>query len=195
MKQLLQKMHGRWTLAFALAAGALAACLLLVSAGASALAHTNTEAFCISCHEMGNNVYKEYQSTIHNKNRTGVRATCPDCHVPREFGPLMLAKLRASKDVYSHFISHTINTPEKFEAKRHEMASNVWQRMKDTDSRECRHCHDANSMSSELQSAKAKVRHAKGVAENLTCIDCHFAIAHKEPDGPGPREMTVSQTR
>ena len=36
---------------------------------------TNTEAFCISCHEMRDNVYKELQQTIHFKNRSGVRAT------------------------------------------------------------------------------------------------------------------------
>jgi cytochrome c-type protein NapC len=44
-------------------------------------------------------------------------------------------------------------------------------------------------MSVDLQSAKAKVRHAKGKAEGMTCIECHFAIAHKEPEGPGPAEL------
>ena len=51
----------------------------------TALEATNTETFCISCHEMGNNVYPEYKETIHYSNRTGVRATCPDCHVPRDW--------------------------------------------------------------------------------------------------------------
>ncbi|MGL5283196.1 MAG: NapC/NirT family cytochrome c, partial [Plesiomonas shigelloides] len=40
----------------------------------------NTESFCISCHEMKDNVYEEYMETIHYSNRSGVRATCPDCH-------------------------------------------------------------------------------------------------------------------
>ena len=44
---------------------------------------TNTESFCISCHVMKEYVYKEYKTTIHFSNRTGVRATCPDCHVPK----------------------------------------------------------------------------------------------------------------
>ena len=30
----------------------------------------NTETFCISCHEMRDNVYKELQQTIHYKNRS-----------------------------------------------------------------------------------------------------------------------------
>ena len=46
---------------------------------------TNNEQFCISCHEMKDNVYQEYKTTIHYSNRSGVRATCPDCHVPREW--------------------------------------------------------------------------------------------------------------
>ena len=36
---------------------------------------------------MKENVFKEYQNTIHYTNRTGVRATFPDCHVPKEWGP------------------------------------------------------------------------------------------------------------
>jgi cytochrome c-type protein NapC len=23
----------------------------------------------------------------------------------------------------------------------------------------------------------------------MTCIDCHFGIAHNEPEGPGPQEL------
>jgi len=48
----------------------------------TALEATNTEAFCVSCHEMRDNVYQELKTTIHYSNRSGVRATCPDCHVP-----------------------------------------------------------------------------------------------------------------
>ena len=49
----------------------------------TAMEVSNTETFCISCHEMEENVFKEYQNTIHYTNRTGVRATCPDCHDAR----------------------------------------------------------------------------------------------------------------
>ncbi|MBL8484099.1 MAG: NapC/NirT family cytochrome c, partial [Rhodocyclaceae bacterium] len=51
----------------------------------TAMEWTNREAFCISCHEMEENVFKEYRNTIHYQNRTGVRATCPDCHVPKDW--------------------------------------------------------------------------------------------------------------
>ena len=51
---------------------------LLTWGGAEVVAWTNTETFCISCHEMRDNVYAEYEFTIHDENRTGVRATCTD---------------------------------------------------------------------------------------------------------------------
>ena len=46
--------------------------------------------------------------------------------------------------------------------------------------------------SADLQSERAKARHAKGKAEGKTCIDCHFGIAHTEPEGgPGPQELKI----
>lgn len=158
------------------------------------LAWTNTEKFCTGCHEMRDNVFAEYKGTIHDTNRTGVRATCPDCHVPHEIGPKLYRKVEASGELYAA-ITGKINTKEKFEAHRHEMATRVWTTMKKTDSRECRNCHTREAMSKDLQSAKAQARHAKGVAEGKTCVDCHFGIAHKEPDGPGPQELKVTTTK
>ena len=107
----------------------------------TALEATNTEQFCISCHEMESNVYVELQDTIHYSNRSGVRATCPDCHVPKTWGAKMLRKLQASNEVL-HKILGSIDTPEKFNAKRLELAKHEWERMKKTDSRECRNCHN-----------------------------------------------------
>ena len=40
----------------------------------TALEATNTEAFCIGCHEMRDNVFEELKPTIHYSNRSGVRA-------------------------------------------------------------------------------------------------------------------------
>ena len=167
---------------------------LLVVAGAAGLAWTSTEAFCTGCHEMRDNVYAEYKDTIHDRNRTGVRAICTDCHVPREPGPLILRKMRASFEVWDH-LTGEIDTKAKFEAHRSKLAQRVWTRMKSTDSHECRNCHVAEKMNTELQTEKARARHAKGKAEGMTCIDCHYGIAHKEPEGPGPQEMKVSTTK
>ena len=160
----------------------------LMVGGAAALAWTNTEQFCIGCHEMRDNVYAEFKGTIHDSNRTGVRAQCPDCHVPREPAAMMMRKVRATFELWGHLIGK-IDTKEKFEKHRAEMAHNVWRRMKETDSLECRNCHHFDKMDPDKQSDKAKSRHEKGKAEGKTCIDCHFGIAHKEPEGPGPSEI------
>jgi cytochrome c-type protein NapC len=167
---------------------------VLMGAGAAGLAWTNTEKFCIGCHEMRSTVYAEFKDTIHDHNRTGVRATCPDCHVPREVGPMMLRKVRATFEVWGH-LTGIIDTKEKFEQHRHMLATRVWRRMKETDSLECRNCHHADAMDDEKQSERAKARHARAKTSGETCIDCHFGIAHKEPDGPGPKEMTVSSKK
>jgi cytochrome c-type protein NapC len=159
----------------------------LAGAGAG-VAWTDTEQFCIGCHEMKNNVYAEYKGTIHDSNRSGVRATCPDCHVPHEVIPLVKRKIQASGELWGK-LTGKIDTKEKFEAHRYALAKHVWEGMKSNDSRECRNCHSRAGMSKELQSQKAQARHAKADKENKTCIDCHFGIAHKEPDGPGPQEL------
>ncbi len=188
--QTIGTLRRNWKLAFGIGVVSLFAAVLLVIGGAAGLAWTSTETFCIGCHEMRDNVYAEYKDTIHDRNRTGVRAICTDCHVPREPGPLIMRKMRATFEVWGH-LTGVIDTKEKFEAHRSVLAQRVWKRMKETDSHECRNCHVAEKMNTELQTEKAKARHEKGRAEGLTCIDCHFGIAHKEPEGPGPREMKV----
>jgi len=134
--------------------------------------------FCISCHYIRPTIYKEYKETSHYKNRSGVRAECDDCHVPKPFIPKIISKLKASKHIYHHLIG-SINTIEKFEAKRLELAQREWTRMKETDSRECRSCHNQNAMDLSLQKRRAKVVHRDAEENNETCIDCHKGITHK----------------
>ena len=161
---------------------------VMLTAGAAGLAWTNTEAFCIGCHEMKDNVYAEFKGTIHDVNRSGVRAICSNCHVPHEPWPLIKRKMRASFELAGHFMG-VIDTKEKFQARRHELATRVWARMKQTDSLECRNCHHDNAFDPDKQSDRAKARHSTMKEKGLTCIDCHFGIAHHEPEGPGPREI------
>ncbi len=148
----------------------------------TAMEATNTETFCISCHEMKDNVYMEYQETIHYNNRTGVRATCPDCHVPKDWTHKMIRKVQASREVWGK-LTGTIDTREKFEAKRLKLARSEWARMKASDSRECRNCHSFESMDSEAQKQRARKQHEMAIEDNLTCIDCHKGIAHHKPEG------------
>jgi len=144
----------------------------------TAMEATNTLGFCISCHEMEENVYQEYTKTIHYTNRSGVRATCSDCHVPDPWVYKFVRKIKASNELL-HKALGSINTPEKFNAKRLKLAKNVWHDMKDTNSRECRNCHDFNTMTPETQKPRARKQHMNAMQAGNTCIDCHKGIAHK----------------
>ncbi len=146
----------------------------------TAMELSNTETFCISCHEMEENVYKEYQDTIHYNNRSGVRAVCSDCHVPKDWTHKLVRKIRATNELF-HKVLGTIDTPEKFEAKRLQMAQHVWKTMKETDSRECRNCHDYQSMDYTEQKKRSVQQHIQGFDAGQTCIVCHKGIAHSLP--------------
>jgi cytochrome c-type protein NapC len=146
---------------------------------------SNTETFCISCHEMRNNVYEELKTTIHFSNRSGVRATCPDCHVPHQWSDKMARKMAASKEVWGKLFG-TIATRDKFLDHRRELAENEWARFKANDSLECRNCHNFDYMDFSVQSSRASEQHSTSLASGeKTCIDCHKGIAHELPDMQG----------
>jgi cytochrome c-type protein NapC len=163
----------------------------------TALEATNTEKFCIGCHEMRDNVFVELQPTIHYTNRSGVRATCPDCHVPHNWTSKIARKMQASKEVWGTVFG-TINTREKFLDKRLELAQHEWARLKANNSLECRNCHNANSMDFTRQSSRAAAMHSTLlITGEKTCIDCHKGIAHRLPDigKPEQKKMSVSNNK
>ena len=142
---------------------------------------TNTLGFCTTCHEMRDTVFQEYKQTVHYTNRSGVRAICSDCHVPKDWTHKFVRKVQASQELYSKFVSGSIDTPEKFETSRMELAQHVWATMKASDSRECRNCHSWEAMNHAKQSPRARTQMEKGQKEGKTCIDCHKGIAHLLP--------------
>jgi cytochrome c-type protein NapC len=197
-RQMLSRLR-KWT------AGKRASVVLLagIAAGLGGLSlfgttmvYTSTEAFCAtSCHEMANNSNMEYLGSSHDRNRTGVRATCVDCHVPNSPIPLYIAKMGALNDLWSHHVTKAVDTREKFDAQRAKMAQRVWTYMKGNDSRECRHCHTPANMDPDRQSPTSAARHERGKREKLTCVDCHFGLTHKVPmGGPGPQELEVDRS-
>jgi len=143
---------------------------------------TNTTEFCTSCHSMQWNT-EEWMESTHYTNVSGVRADCADCHVPRNLGPKLFAKLMAARDVWGE-ISGRIDSKEKFEAHRWDLASRVWDRMKANDSRECRTCHTYDAMDLEEQDRSARKKHHSAPMRGKSCIDCHKGVAHKMPRRP-----------
>ncbi len=146
------------------------------------LAYTNTTEFCTSCHSMSWNK-QEWEDSAHYMNHAGVRIGCASCHVPKQFFPKMKAKILAAKDVW-HEILGTIDTKEKFEKRRWLMANRVWDKMRATDSRECRVCHSWEAMALDEQDKVARKKHSRARDEGKTCIDCHQGVAHDLPDEP-----------
>ena len=57
--------------------------------------------------------------------------------------------------------------------------------MKATDSRECRNCHNSESMDIDEADARARQHTAQLMTGEKTCIDCHKGIAHQLPDMKG----------
>lgn len=158
----------------------------------TAMEATNQLPFCITCHVMRDNVYQEYKHSVHFNNPSGVQATCPDCHVPKAWFPKLIRKIRASKELY-HWAIGSVDTPEKFEAKRPELAARVWETMKATDSRECRNCHSFTAMNTKEQGRFASRAHTSAPAEGKTCIDCHKGITHHLPKATAAAAGTVEK--
>jgi cytochrome c-type protein NapC len=149
----------------------------------TAVEMTNKEAFCIGCHEMRDNVYKEYsENTIHYTNRTGVRATCPDCHVPKEWGPKMLRKIQASRELYGK-ATGSIDTPREIRGQapapgRTRVGAHEGQRLAGMPQ-----LPHAQEHGRRKQKPRAKKSHELAVKNSETCIDCHKGIAHHKPKG------------
>jgi len=144
--------------------------------------YTNRSAFCTSCHEM-TIPYEEMKQTVHYKNRSGTTVNCADCHVassktPTDYMFKSFQKLMAARDVIGH-IKGTIDTPEKYEAERLTMAKRVWERMKSRDSKECRNCHNFQTMDPTKQKDRSVVKHEGAIEDGKTCIECHMGIVHK----------------
>lgn len=162
---------------------------LVLWAGFSSVVHSSsTLEFCTSCHEMQAYVFEEYKQSPHYRNPSGVRAICADCHVARALVPKLIRKARATFiEVPSHFRG-TLDTREKFEAKRLEMAEHVWAGMKANDSRECRECHNPAAMALQAQKQRARAQHEDALKSGETCIDCHKGVAHKMPEQPEAKD-------
>jgi nitrate/TMAO reductase-like tetraheme cytochrome c subunit len=92
----------------------------------------------------------------------------------------MVRKVMATNELL-HKAMGSISTTDKFEVKRLYMARKVWASMEQTDSRECRNCHDNKSMDYFEQGRRGVDAHIEGDIQGKTCIECHRGIAHSLP--------------
>jgi nitrate/TMAO reductase-like tetraheme cytochrome c subunit len=175
----LRRPSARWSVFALLAVGVVVGSVAIV--GTQVMVHaTGTDQFCgTACHSM-QWVAKEHQESLHGA-RTGMRATCHDCHIPREYPELLWYKAAAgTKDAIGE-IRGVISTEEKFRAERLRMATQVWTEYRANDSRSCRGCHQFSQDVLAKQDEAVRPIHAPVLDGQATCIDCHKGVGHERP--------------
>jgi len=157
-----------------------------IIATAVTLEATASIEFCQSCHVM-QTAYDEYRESGHAQNRTGVIATCAECHLPPHYPEKLFVKASRITEVWG-FVTGVIGTPEKYEQQRLTMAQAVWEELLDNQSAPCRGCHDFEKMATQKQKVHAVKAHQRAQRNHTTCIVCHEGIAHKLPKQPLPEK-------
>lgn len=161
-----------------------------------ALAVTGSDAFCgNACHSHEKFVFPDHKLSAHYTNRTGVRATCSDCHVPHNIAAKMVYKARAGIVDAIAEARGTISTQEKFDKERWRLANIVWTEMRENNSANCRSCHDPAAWSAAKQNDDAQKQHKKFFSGKATCIECHTGVAHKEPEEPKDAAKTAEASK
>ena len=77
------------------------------------------------------------------------------------------APAAASNELDHHFLD-TIDTQEKYEAKRLKLAVSVWRTIKTTDSRECRNCNNSEFIDFTVQVSRSRERYAASIDQSKT---------------------------
>jgi nitrate/TMAO reductase-like tetraheme cytochrome c subunit len=146
------------------------------------VAVTGTDKFCgTACHSM-QWVAKEHAASSHGVNRTGVRASCHDCHIPHDYPYILWYKAKAgTKDIIGE-MRGVIATEALFKKERARMAKHVWDEYKANGSRPCRDCHVFSPEVLAKQKEFVRPMHAQVLEGKATCIDCHKGIAHTAPE-------------
>ena len=142
---------------------------------------TSTTEFCYACHSHELNIRPEYEASGHANNRTGVRAECKDCHLPKPWARYVWTKMVVSLDIIPE-LRGVISTPEKYAERRGYLKRKVWTTYKENGSEYCMHCHQWEHMDGEEQGRMASRMHARAQEKGQTCIDCHRGMVHDMDD-------------
>ena len=159
MKQILRKaiqnQSGLWNILVLIAFGFISS----VSVSAEELKALED---CESCHTIQ---ASEFQASVHYINRSGVQASCNNCHA-----------FQKHKDGE--------NTSIEVNDHRLDMAMNEWKRFIENDSKECKVCHSSMAMDLAKQEPRSVARHEESFdAGETSCINCHKGISHYLPAG------------
>jgi len=176
----------RWPVLALLLVGGMAGAVSVIGTQV-AVAAAGSDDFCgDACHSHARFVFPEHKLSGHHANRTGVHATCSDCHVPHNYPAKLIYKAKAGVIDAIAEMRGVISTQEKFDKERWRLANIVWDEMRENNSANCRSCHQPDAMNAGKQSEDAVKQHKKFASGKATCIDCHTGVAHKEPEEPKP---------
>lgn len=151
---------------------------------------TATDAFCTSCHSMaGLAADPHFKNSAHRTNSAGVVATCSGCHIPPSnwFVETYTHAAMGLKDVIAEQTGDFSEAAWK--ARRDTLAHQVRDTMRKQDSATCRSCHNIEAM--KAGNDAARVAHALMREKKMTCVDCHFSVAHASP--PPPMNVVIPQ--
>jgi nitrate/TMAO reductase-like tetraheme cytochrome c subunit len=139
---------------------------------------TSTDAFCTSCHSMATVADDpHYKQSIHRANSAGIRVGCADCHLPpgNWFTETYDHAAYAVRDVFAEY-THNFNDPAAWAKRRSEIAGEVRDEMRRSDSASCRKCHDAAAIRPVSEAGRGA--HAIVAQPRTTCVDCHTNLEH-----------------
>lgn len=138
----------------------------------------SSDAFCANtCHIMTATVAEELYASDHWNHPSGVRASCADCHISDGLFNAWIDHIRGTKELYAYTIGG-INTVEEFEAVRPELANHTRLRMFNSDSKNCRSCHDMAAIRPER--TRGQNQHEEARENGTTCIVCHYSLVHED---------------
>ena len=132
---------------------------------------------------MHDNLLPELQKTVHWNNCTGVRARCPDCHVPHDFtGTRWRARCRRAARCSAS--SSAPSTPAKVQSTASAGAARVealrGQRLEGMPCLPRLQGHELRQDASGIAGGDAQ-----GAERNQSCVDCHKGVAHQLPEMKG----------
>jgi nitrate/TMAO reductase-like tetraheme cytochrome c subunit len=168
----------RWWAAIALivVGGALGATAIIASTFVNR--STSTEAFCTSCHSMATLAADQhYQQSAHRSNAAGVLVSCADCHVPSGnwFAETYSHVVDGIRDGIAEYTGN-VGDPAVWSARLPVLAERVRAEMRDNDGATCKKCHEPGAIRPASEAGRAA--HAMLGQTRITCIDCHFNLAH-----------------
>ena len=141
---------------------------------------TESNEFCISCHEL-DYAYKGWKQSTHVNNPEGVVANCVDCHAPPQLSDLVLSKVESLNEVYSHWFKPS-SDPFWWQENLPRLRARARERLKDDN---CVRCH---TWRFEPRSPEGKIAHATA-HEATRCVQCHQYLVHN----PTPPHTVVRQ--